>query len=54
MPQQIACPKHKTKLEPDGICHQCVLEKSKETAKQMPQFAKMLRRKYPKKGKKRI
>ncbi|MEY4440954.1 MAG: hypothetical protein RLY49_580 [Candidatus Parcubacteria bacterium] len=42
MPQKIMCPKHQTKLEPDGICHECTLERSEQNAKQFPEFAKML------------
>lgn len=41
MPDQ-KCPKHDKTLEPDGLCHDCISEKSKESAKQFPDFAKKL------------
>ena len=34
------CKKHRTKLEEDGLCEKCLLERSKENSKQLPAFAK--------------
>ena len=45
MPQQIICLKHKTRLEPDGICHKCVLERCEENAPQFTEFGKLLSKK---------
>lgn len=49
MPQQTHCLKHKTKLEPDGVCHKCILERSSQSAKQFPAFATKIAKKKKKK-----
>ena len=48
MPSQ-KCPKHDKPLEPDGLCHDCILERSKENAKQFPAFARKVAKALKKK-----